>query len=381
MRRIAVMNAYRLFDTPPAEELHAVARVAAAVAGVPTAGINLIDRNRLTQLVAVGATPMSCPRADSMCTVRFESGRFTHVPDARLDPAYRTNPWVTGERGNVRFYAAAPLVTPAGYALGTLCVVDDEPRALTGDQIARLTALAGIVIGFFERYRDARIAADLAGTIQLRYQRTEAVLDNVDSAVIAVDPSGEITLFNKAASRLHGENMNGTEYQEAKAKILLYEPDGVTPIPPERMPLIKAIRERVVVSRRELAVGRPAGEPMPARANARPILDKEGLVVGGVLALQDLTAERTRQRLIEQARGRLADANAELRRSNTDLTNFAAAVSHDLVAPLSAVCGYLDLLADEGHERAGAAVAEIARMRGVIDGLLGRARAASGSGS
>ncbi len=161
--RLAALHEYRLLDSPADDELEAVVRVAAAVAGVPTATLNLIDEHRQCQLTTTGFAGGDSARSDSMCAVRFESGRFTYVPDARDDPTYANNPWVTGLLADVRFYASAPLVTPQGHALGTLCVFDSEPRELTGEQIGRLEDLAAVVLALFERRRQARDNARLLG--------------------------------------------------------------------------------------------------------------------------------------------------------------------------------------------------------------------------
>ena len=161
-RRLAALHEYRLLDAPADDELEAVVRVAAVVAGVPTATLNLIDENRQCQLTTTGFVGGDSTRRDSMCAIRFEAGRFVHVRDASVDPTYRHNPWVTGDLAKVRFYASAPLVTSQGYALGTLCVFDSEPGELSGEQIARLKDLANVVLALFERRRQARINAELA---------------------------------------------------------------------------------------------------------------------------------------------------------------------------------------------------------------------------
>ncbi|MEU4421782.1 ATP-binding protein [Actinoplanes sp. NPDC024001] len=369
-RRLAELHDYQLLDTPPQEELEAVVRVAAAIAGVPTATLNLIDDRRQWQLTTVGFPGQDCDREDAMCAVHLKAGRFVHVPDARLDPDYWANPWVTGVLGSIVFYASAPLITPNGAVLGTLCVFDAEPRELTAEQISRLEDLAGIIVAFFERRRHARLTAELAAETEARQQWTETVLDTVDVAVIAVDPGYQVTMFNRAAHDLHDPE-----------EIALYEPDGETPVPADRVPLAVALRGEGPVTGRELAIRWPGHEPRRVRANARALESGDGAVLGAVVAVQDVTAEWSRHRLIEQARERLAAANADLRRSNADLTNFAGAVSHDLVAPLAAVGGYLDLLADDVDESARgwveAAARTVGRMRELIEALLDHSRAGS----
>jgi signal transduction histidine kinase len=173
--RLAALHEYRLLDAPADDELEAVVRVAAIVAGVPTATLNLIDENRQCQLTTTGFEGGDSTRRDSMCAIRFETGEFVHVPDASVDATYGSSPWVTGALANVRFYASAPLVTPQGHALGTLCVFDSEPGELTEDQIARLKDLAQVILALFERRRQGRINAELLAESEARKAALEDI--------------------------------------------------------------------------------------------------------------------------------------------------------------------------------------------------------------
>ncbi|GIF07354.1 sensor histidine kinase [Actinoplanes siamensis] len=380
-RRLAVLHEYRLLDAPAGDELEAVVRVAATVARVPTATLNLIDENRQCQLTTVGFEGGISARSDSMCAVRFESGEFTYVPDARLDPAYRANPWVTGVLAGVRFYASAPLVTPDGYALGSLCVFHDQPHTLDAGQVARLKDLAQVIVALFERRRQARINAELAEIAEARQRWTDTLLDTIDVAVVACDRDGRLNLFNRAARQWHGLDADpSADPSEYASRYSLFEPDGDTPLPAERIPLLRALREGTV-SNAEMIIRRSSGESMHVTANGRALIGPDGTPLGAVVAMNDVTIDRAQQRVIEHARRELAAANEELRRSNTDLNNFAGAVSHDLVAPLGAVGGYLELLEDvvqgQPREWVDAASRAVTRMRDLIGSLLGYARAGS----
>ena len=84
------------------------------------------------------------------------------APEAPAGPERNRPPWVDGRIATVVFYASAPLITPAGHALGTLCVFDSVPKALTESQIERLRDLAEVIVGLFERRRQSRRNAELA---------------------------------------------------------------------------------------------------------------------------------------------------------------------------------------------------------------------------
>src|ERR671921_1766798 len=161
--RVALIAQYGAPPDPPRRDLRALADVAAQVARVPMATINLITDTEQHQVATVGFEASICAREDSMCGAVFEHREPVVVPDAREDPRFRDNPFVTGAIGNVRFYATYPLTTPQGLPIGTLCVFDEEPRAITDQQRNALASLADRVVDLLElelrsRELDASVA-------------------------------------------------------------------------------------------------------------------------------------------------------------------------------------------------------------------------------
>ena len=305
--RLAALHEYQLLDTPADDELEAVVRVAAMVAGVPTATVNLIDEHRQCQLTTTGFDGDS-PRSDSMCAIRLAEGTFVHVPDASLDPLYQANPWVTGALADVRFYASAPLITPGGHVLGTLCVFDSMPRRLSDEQIARLQDLTQIILALFERRRQARLNAELAAAAEARQHFTDTVLDTIDVAVVAADPTGHLTLFNRAARDWHGldadPDVNPGEHAN---RYDLYEADGTTRLTADRIPLACALRHGAIHGA-EMVI-KPTGQP--ARhlvASGRSLFARDGSLLGAVVAMTDVTDDRIHRRALHQAHQQLARA-------------------------------------------------------------------------
>jgi len=148
--RVAHIAQYQVLTNPPRRDLVALADVAAQVAGVPMATINLITDTEQHQVATVGFEPSICAREDSMCNAVFQHGEPVVVPDAREDPRFRDNPFVNGAIGQVRFYATYPLSTPQGFPIGTLCVFDEVPRALNDHQRQALASLAERVVDLLE---------------------------------------------------------------------------------------------------------------------------------------------------------------------------------------------------------------------------------------
>ena len=149
-RRVDELHSYGVLTDPPRRDLTALTALAAHVCDVPWAAINLITVSEQVQVAAFGITPGICSRADSMCSAILHETAPVVVADARLDPRFHDNPFVTGELARVRFYAAAHLITPDGVAIGTLCVFDNEPREISQVQREALQLLADRVVDALE---------------------------------------------------------------------------------------------------------------------------------------------------------------------------------------------------------------------------------------
>ena len=156
----AAIDQYRIVGSLPQPDLQGLVELAASVCGVTTAVINILDDRAQHQVAAVGIQAASCSRQDSMCAAVLVDPRPVMVPDAREDPRFRRSPFVTGEIASTRFYAASPLITPSGVAIGTLCVFDDEVGELTDAAAHALDLLARQVIDVLELRRLTRDLAE-----------------------------------------------------------------------------------------------------------------------------------------------------------------------------------------------------------------------------
>lgn len=148
--RLSALARYGILDTPAEESFDRVARVAASLFDAPIALMSLVDRDRQWFKAACGLVGSETPREWAFCAHAIQGSEVMVVPDARLDPRFNDNPLVTGDPF-IRFYAGAPLITPDGYALGTICVIDRRPRpGMSLDDKRTLRDLAGIAIDLLE---------------------------------------------------------------------------------------------------------------------------------------------------------------------------------------------------------------------------------------
>ncbi|GIE28400.1 hypothetical protein Ait01nite_014450 [Actinoplanes italicus] len=389
LERLAALHEYGLLDAPAGHELDAVVRLAAAIADVPTATLNLIDEHRQCQLTTVGFEGADSPRTESMCDIAFRNGKLINLPDASRDSRYAGNPWVDGRTANVRFYASAPLISPSGYALGTLCVFDNVTKVLSRRQVQRLEDLAEVVVGLFERRRQSRISDELAHAAERDHKFIETLLDAVDVGIAASDSDGRLTILNRTARHWAGIDENLTAVPgRGDIRCALLDANELTPVAEKDLPLNKALRGGRVDDT-EYILRTAADEHLTVVAHTRRMVMDQGVPIGAVVALTDVSSDREYRRTIERAHAEIAGQESQLRavvseleRSNDELEGFAAGVSHDLVRPLASASGYLEMLGHlygEGLDERGAkwltgAMRALDRMQELVKALLGYAR-------
>lgn len=165
-KRVLEIDRYRVLLEPTRPDLVALVDVAAQIAGVPLATINLITDAEQHQIATAGFDASVCAREDSMCNIALDEAAPIIVEDASQDPRFKDNPFVTGVLGEVRFYATHQLRTPEGVVIGTLCVFDEVPREISDEVEGALLKLADRVVDLLELELRTRELTQVVETLE-----------------------------------------------------------------------------------------------------------------------------------------------------------------------------------------------------------------------
>lgn len=336
-QRLQKLQCYNVLDTKPESAYDDLTQLAALICQAPIALISLIDKERQWFKSVVGLHAEETHRDLAFCAHAILSPSTLVIPDALQDPRFAENDLVVGEP-HIRFYAGAPLITPDGFVLGTLCVLDSQPRMLNKQQILALEALARQVVSQLElrlhlhrlgEEIDERNAAE-AKLLDIQHALSEAqAIAHLGNWSITLDTNQ--VFLSEEALKIYG--------LEPTAQLSFQ--DFIGPIHGDDRAAFCQAFEQVSSGTDcyflEMRVFRPDGVMRYVACRSKPVFDNSGEMAQVVGTIQDITSYKTIEIALHQAK-------AEAEAASQTKTEFLANMSHELRTPLNAILGFTQLM-------------------------------------
>jgi len=284
--RLDALSRYDLVDSTPEQNLDDLAALAGQICETPISLITLVDEHRQWFKSRIGLSRSEIGRDISFCSHAILQRELFVVPDAVRDPRFSDNPLVIDDP-YIRFYAGAPLMTPDGHVLGTLCVIDHAPRDLTTAQREGLRALSRQVMSQIELRIQAR-----------NLRRFAAIVESSGDAIVGKDMNGVVTSWNESAERIFGYSateMIGTSITRLIPGNRLSEEELI----------LSKVRRGEGVAHLETVRQTKGGTLIDVSVTTSPIRDADGMIVGVSKVARDISlrkhAESDAQRYLDTA--------------------------------------------------------------------------------
>jgi two-component system cell cycle sensor histidine kinase/response regulator CckA len=297
--RVGALWNYRILDTPPEERFDDLARLAAYVCGTPIGLVGLIDSSREWFKSRVGWDVSEIPRGVSFCTHTILQPDVLIVSDTLKDQRFARNQLTT--RAGVRFYAGVPLLTPEGYALGALCVMDHVPRALTEGQGRILWALARQVMAHLE---DQRNLGSNPG--RESYERYRWFFESSVVGFYRTTLDGQVLDCNPAFVRIMG--------YASREELLACHASEFYFSPSERHDFLEQCRSLGSLTNFASRLRRKDGSAVWVMENVEPVLGQDGAPAMIEGTLVDISQQKSAEAAHNQVQQALEDSETRYRR-------------------------------------------------------------------
>ena len=297
---LAALRALEVLDTGPEEEFDALVRAASTICRAPISLISLIDAERQWFKANVGLPGVSeTPRDVAFCAHAVLGDEIFEVPDATRDARFADNPLVAGHP-DIRFYAGAPIRLTDGSSVGTLCVIDREPRLLDETQSEVLRLLAVAVARALEGRHAIRMTRQAAVELAASEARFRTLSDSSPHGVFHTDADGACTYTNARWQVIYGLTLQQSLGHGWAATL---HPEDRTAVCHEWT----RSAARGIEFDMEYRIVHPDGGVRHVHSRSRRLFGRGNEIVGHVGSVEDVTLRRRAERELAEERLRLAN--------------------------------------------------------------------------
>jgi diguanylate cyclase (GGDEF)-like protein/PAS domain S-box-containing protein len=300
LQRLKALHRYQILDTAPEAVFDDLVQLAAQICQTPIALVCLIDAERQWFKSNLGLTVTETARDIAFCAHTILQTKPLIVPDALSDERFATNVLVTS-KPHIRFYAGVPLVTADGFALGSLCVIDQVPRELSSEQCRVLEILACQIMTQLELRRTLMERQQAEAALRASEERYRALYEDSPSMYFTVDVQGTVLSVNQfgaeqlgyTAEELIGKSVLQVFYEEDKAAV--------------SQQLAATLQQATQVTDWEFRKVRKDGSLLWVKETARPLCGADGNMVV-LIVCEDITERKQVKKELHQTRKMLEHA-------------------------------------------------------------------------
>lgn len=333
-QRLDALHRYRLLGTYAENSFKSIAKLVSEIFKTSIAMISLVDAEVVHFGSNVGMESSAGPRGESFCSLTILKPEVHVIENALKDSVVAGNPLVCSDFG-LRFYAGAPLITHDGFIIGTVCLVDTQPRKFSLHDRAVLEGLATVVMEQIELRLENLQQSELQLEVNEQLlesndklfaseQQFQHILDTMAEGVGIIDQTGQMVYANKMAQQILGlthSEIKDRTFDDPKWQNLRV--DG-SPLPSDEHPMAVMMRTGLPLFDQEIGVQPLDKERFFISINAAPITDKvSGKITGGIGTFMDVTGRR---RILQQK------------------DEFINVVSHELKTPVTSLKASMQIL-------------------------------------
>lgn len=324
IQRLAALHSLQLLDTIPEERFERITRVVQRLFEVPIASITLIDANRQWFKSCLGLSISETSRDIAFCAYAILNDDAFIIPDAQLDPRFADNPLVTGDP-YIRFYAGQPLKGPNGHNIGTLCIIDRQPRQMSSGDVQTLKDIAHWAeneINAISLQQALTAQRQTEEALQKSEARFRAIFDATSEAIVLVSPDRRFLSVNHQFTEIFGlkpDVVLGRRFQDFQKDVEQIFADPVQ--------FQAKVVDTASDAERQFTeiVAQILPKPRELELYSSPVRGLDNTYLGRLYVFRDVTREREVDRMKSE---------------------FVSLVSHELRTPLTSIKGYVDLLMD-----------------------------------